>query len=105
MNNTRNETDQAEIKSFGVCYQGKCYGRNTFKSMHSTWVILGAHTSADFYNIPMQILQVGSLPMPISSIIEVRRLSWKFADLKLIMEHCRFEMRMISNEISLSQVE
>ena len=43
-------------------------------------IFLGAHTSADFYNIPMQIFQVVSLPMPISSIMEVRRLSWKFAD-------------------------
>ena len=49
----------------------------------------GAHSSADFDNILMQILKVVSLPMPISSIMEVRRLSWKFADMKLIMEHCR----------------
>ena len=50
---------------------------------------MGAHTSADVHNIPLQILQVVSLPMPISFIIEVRRLLWKFADMKLILENCR----------------
>ena len=60
---------------------------------------MGAHSSADFDNILMQILKVVSLPMPISSIMEVRRLSWKFAEMKLIMEHCRFEMKNMLDRI------